>query len=342
MDLAQRKQQVLKAVVESYIASGEPVGSKTLQNDLFTDVSSATIRNDMADLTAKGYLNQPHTSAGRVPSQQGYRYYVERLMNKPELQPRVKAYIEEKLEQSADAPENILKKSVELLSDITGLVSIASTPSGENARVHKIRFVQTGRQSAMAVLITSTGMVKTKLFRCDFVITNEALNIFDKALNRVLSGMMLVQITQPFMQTIAASFGEMALFMPPVLLAVMDTAHQAMKADITVAGQTNILSLPDINVTSAGAMLRFLGSAKEISTLLSEKPNGTAVYIGEETGRRELSSSSVIVTHYEISGQTAGKIALLGPVRMDYKNCIGCIEYTADVAGRLIEQLITS
>ena len=342
MDLTQRKEQVLKAVVEGYIASGEPVGSKTLQNDLFSDVSSATIRNDMADLTVKGYLSQPHTSAGRVPSQKGYRYYVERLMSKNKLSPRITEYIEEKLIQSADTPENILRKSTQVLSEVTGVASIASTPSGEKARVHKVRFVQTGRQTAMAVLICSTGMVKTKLFRCDFVITSEALNIFDKALNSLLSGMELARITQPFIQTVAASFGEMALYMPSVLIAVMEASKEAQKSEITVSGQTNILSLPDISVSAAAQMLRFLSSKREIASLLCERPNGTAVYIGEETGRQELYQSSVIITHYEISGQTAGEIALLGSVRMDYKNCIGCLEYTADVAGELIEQLVAS
>lgn len=342
MDLTQRKEQVLKAVVEGYIASGEPVGSKTLQNDLFSDVSSATIRNDMADLTVKGYISQPHTSAGRVPSQKGYRYYVERLMSKNKLSPRITEYIEEKLVQSADTPENILKKATQVLSEVTGVASIASTPSGEKARVHKVRFVQTGRQTAMAVLICSTGMVKTKLFRCDFVITSEALNIFDKALNSLLSGMELARITQPFIQTVAASFGEMALYMPSVLIAVMEASKEAQKSEITVSGQTNILSLPDISVSAAAQMLRFLSSKREIASLLCERPNGTAVYIGEETGRQELYQSSVIITHYEISGQTAGEIALLGSVRMDYKNCIGCLEYTADVAGELIEQLVAS
>lgn len=342
MDLTQRKEQVLKAVVEGYIASGEPVGSKTLQNDLFSDVSSATIRNDMADLTVKGYLSQPHTSAGRVPSQKGYRYYVERLMSRNKLSPRITEYIEEKLIQSADTPENILKKTTQVLSEVTGVASIASTPSGEGARVHKVRFVQTGRQTAMAVLICSTGMVKTKLFRCDFVITSEALNIFDKALNSLLSGMELARITQPFIQTVAASFGEMALYMPSVLIAVMEASKEALKSEITVSGQTNILSLPDISVNAAAQMLRFLSSKREIASLLCEKPNGTAVYIGEETGRQELYQSSVIITHYEISGQTAGEIALLGSVRMDYKNCIGCLEYTADIAGQLIEQLVAS
>lgn len=340
MDLAQRKQQVLSAVVENYIATGEPVGSKTLQNELFSNVSSATIRNDMADLTANGYLDQPHTSAGRVPTSQGYRYYIERLMQKKNLDPRIQDYIDDNLRQYADAPENILNKASQVLSEITGLIAVTSTPPGEDARVHKIRFVQTGRYTSMVVLITSTGMVKSKLFRSEFVVNNDILQVFDRALNERLAGIKLQDITQPFIQTLAASFGDLSLFMPSVLLAIKETAEAAELVNISISGQPNILFLPDVDLISGRNILQFLGNTKAIASLLHRNYKGTKVYIGQDSDQPELRSSAVVVTRYEIAGQTAGALALLGPIRIDYASVISSLEYTAETVSSLIDEII--
>ena len=173
MELAARKQKILSAIVESFIRTGEPVGSKSLINEAELDVSSATVRNEMADLTNKGFLVQPHTSAGRVPTAQAYRYYVDSIMKVTPVAQSGREYIEATLYRSADSPESILQGASDLISQLTDLASVATTPDGEESRVHKISFVQTGSHTAMAVVIASNGIIKTKLFRCEFLITPE-------------------------------------------------------------------------------------------------------------------------------------------------------------------------
>ena len=141
MELAERKQKILSAVVENFIKTGEPVGSKTLIDETDLKVSSATVRNDMADLTQKGYLVQPHTSAGRIPTQQGYRYYVDNLMKIVAVSQRGRELVEDKLYRNAESPENILKSAADLLSELTGLTAVATAPNSAESRIHKISFV---------------------------------------------------------------------------------------------------------------------------------------------------------------------------------------------------------
>ena len=340
MELGERKQKILRAVVESYINSGEPIGSKALMDGCDLRVSSATIRNELADLVLRGYLLQPHTSAGRVPTNKGYRYYIDNLMQREPLSERVKDHIERAIMSSADAPEKILQRTAQVLSEISGMAAVTTTPNGDNARVHKIRFVITGRHTCMAVLIVSNGMVKNRLFRSSFVLTPELVAMFDKVLNDRFVGVPLSEINQAFLQTVAASLKELALFMTDVLIAILDACTQAMQTTVTVCGSTNLLFLPNYDLLSARNILKFMSDSASLSELLSENIKGTKVYIGKESGRHELADSCVITTRYEIGGVTAGAIALLGPVRADYKNLISQIEYASECASGIIGELL--
>jgi heat-inducible transcriptional repressor len=340
MTIAPRKQKILAAVIENYIACGEPVGSKTLQNSEDLNVSSATIRNELADLTLKGFLIQPHTSAGRIPTEQGYRYYVDNILEAREPDDGVKRYIENKLQSSFDAPERILKSAGEILSELLSTVAVATTPPGEDARVHRIKFVQTGRYTSMLVLITSSGMVKSRLFRCDFDITPEMLNVFDRSLNEALAGRPLSCVNQPFAQTFAASFGELGLLMPDMLTAVMDACFEASGINIYTSGTTRLLYQSDLYLVSARSILEFLGSESECEKTLGNVPDGTNIYIGRENPSPLLRRSSLISARYTIENQPAGTLALIGSMRFDYKKAVSIIEFTAKTVSQLISELV--
>lgn len=340
MELRERKQNILCAVVECYIATGEPIGSKSLLSYMDIGVSSATIRNELADLVNQGYLEQPHTSAGRIPTRKGYRYYIDNLMKKKPVDEGLKQKIERVIMSGAHAPELILEKTAQALSQLSGLAAVTTTPSGYNARVHKIRFVTTGRHTSMAVLVTSNGMVKSKLFRCDFVVTPQLTEMFDRALNDKFGGIPLRNIDQAFLQTTAASLGELSLFMPDVLLAVHSAAQEAMQTAVSVSGATNLLFLPGYDVMSARNVLKFLTDEKSLSSLLNENVKDTAVYLGEESGRYELFDSSVITTQYKIGSQNAGAIALVGPVRVDYSALVSLIEFASSCASNFIGEIL--
>ncbi|MGN0500257.1 MAG: heat-inducible transcriptional repressor HrcA [Ruminococcus sp.] len=340
MELAQRKQKILSAVVESYIRTGEPVGSKTLIDETDLGVSSATVRNDMADLTQKGYLIQPHTSAGRIPTQQGYRYYVDNLMQVVAVSQHGAELVEDRLYRNAESPENILNSASQLVCELTGLTAAVTTPNSAESRIHRISFVQTGSHTAMAVVIASNGIIKNQLFRCEFIITPQILEVFDKALNELFDGVKLSSINRPFIQTAAARFGELSLFMPSVLTAIKDAADKANEIGIFLSGQTKPLFMQDVNFPAARNVIELLSKKSELANVLTSLPIGTAVSIGTENSRVELAYSSVISSSYSVKDTPSGTLAVIAPMRTDYGRAISIIECVSECVSRIISELI--
>lgn len=340
MELAERKQKILSAVVENFIKTGEPVGSKTLIDETDLKVSSATVRNDMADLTQKGYLVQPHTSAGRIPTQQGYRYYVDNLMKIVAVSQRGRELVEDKLYRNAESPENILKSAADLLSELTGLTAVATAPNSAESRIHKISFVQTGSHTAMTVVIASNGIIKNQLFRCEFIITPEILEVFDKALNELFDGVRLSSINRPFIQTAAARFGELSLFMPSVLTAIKDAADKANEVGIFLSGQTKPLFMQNVNFLAARNVIELLSRKGDLAGVLTSLPIGTSVSIGTENSRIELAYSSVISSSYSVKDTPSGTLAVIAPIRTDYGRVISIIECISECVSKIISELI--
>ncbi len=340
MELADRKQKILRAIVEAYIATGEPVGSKTLLAETGIAVSPATVRNDMADLLSGGYLYQPHTSAGRLPTQKGIRYYIDNLMTAKAPSPRACDYIDSKLSAAADTPENLLRVAAELLSDYTGFAAVTTTPPSGDARVHRLHFIGTGRHTAMAVLVTTTGIVKSRLFRCNFVVTSEITQVLQKVLNKALVGVPLKELTRPFMQTVASSFGELTLLTPQALISIMELAQQALQVQLWTAGQTKLLFAPDVDILTTRGIMSFLGNSEQTSQLLFSHKNGMRILLGSEAGHRDLLHCAVITARYEIAGGCAGAVALFAPPRTDYAVAAGAVAYICHTVGTLLDEII--
>lgn len=337
--LADRKKRILAAIVESFLSTGEPIGSKALMNLEGLNCSSATIRNDMADLTARGYLTQPHTSAGRVPTVKGCRYYIDNLMQASPLNPRLRDYIDMRLMKSGDTPEKILREAANVLSEITNFAAVTTTPPAEDARIHRIRIVGIGRHTAMAVVVTTTGACKSSLFRTSFVVTDEITDVFDMTLNKALCGVPLSQINRGFMQTLAASFRELALFLPEVLVVIMEIAEKALVTELCISGTAKLLFIPELDTVSSRGAISFLNDTKSVAKLLS-KTKESRIYMGFESGYSELSGVSVIALRYLIGGTPAGSIALFAPLRSDYPQLISIVKYTAEIVSSLIDELV--
>lgn len=340
MQPAIRKLKILEAIVDSYIGTGEPVGSKTLCDDLDFNVSSATVRNDMAELAELGLLSQPHTSSGRVPTNLGYRIYVDKLMSVKPVSPAEQGVIRDSLLLHSDAPEHLLSESAQLLSDITHYAAAVTSPPADRAYIKQIKFVQTGKHTAMAVLIASTGMVRTRLFRCDFVVNDEILGLFDSALNDKLQGTMLVDVTPAFIQSAAISLGELSMLVPNALIAIHDAAKDAATMNIALEGQSNLLFLPEFSFESARQTVEFLNRTGDIIKLLGNSNEPTSVLIGEETKIPELSESSIIISRYSVSDICSGAIAVIGPTRMNYSKNIANTEYFAHIVGTMLSELL--
>ena len=340
MELTARKENILAAIVQSYVTTGEPVGSKFLITQTGLNVSSATVRNEMADLESKGFLIQPHTSAGRVPTQQGYRYYVDHLLKVTPVSQSGREYIASELSKNSDSPESILQCVADLLARLTDLVTFATTPDGEGSRIRKISFVQTGAHAAMAVVMASDGIIKTRLFRCEFLITPEILEVFDKALNETFAGVKLSSINQPFIQTVAARFGELSLFMPNVLTAIKDASQLAKDVSVYHGGYNKLMLVPDVNFIAARRLIGFLSNEHDLANMLEKLPPDMAVTLGSENSRVELSTSSVVSSRYFAGSAQSGVLALIGPLGMDYGRVISILECVTENVETLIGELV--
>ena len=217
MELGARKLKILQAVIEAYIQTGEPVGSKALCELLDVSVSSATIRNEMASLSELGLLEQPHTSAGRIPTQFGYRLYINELMRPKPLSDEEMRYIDGYLSEYADDPDLLLEKAAEMLAEMTKYAAISTTPTNRDATIQRIQLVQTGPHTAMLVLTTSTGAVKSKLFRTNYLLNSDILRMFSNVLNEKMGSVHLLNVTPDFIKSTAFSIGELSLMMAPCL-----------------------------------------------------------------------------------------------------------------------------
>ena len=340
MELSRRKQKILAAVVEQYIATGEPVGSKTLCENLDFQVSSATVRNEMSDLSAMGLLEQPHTSAGRVPSQKGYRVYIDTLMKRQPMTGEEKRYLDRLLLPAAYDPEKLLDGVARVLASMTRYAAVSTTPSGESGFIRAVQLVQTSRRTAMVILMTSAGTMKSRVFHCDFDLTPEILRVFFRLLNEKLAGTPVASVTPAHMQTLAASLGDMAMMMSSALMAVADAAQESMRTDVCLNGEVNLLFYPEFGQSELKRIIDFLSSPADLSRLLDRLESGLQVFIGNETRRPELQDSSVIVSRYLVGGRDAGAIAILGPMRMNYSRIISNMEYLSDSVGRMLTELM--
>jgi len=338
MELSPRKEKILGLVVESYIKTGEPVGSKSIMATL--SVSSATIRNEMAELSALGFLEQPHTSAGRIPTNEGYRYYVDHLMGVRHLDDAIKRRIEAGVSIKNASPEIILARASEFLADMTECAAVSTTPSGENATVKRVEFVPVGTRTGMVVLLTSTGMIKSKVCRSDYDLTASMIEKFYNIVKTSFIGMPLDEIDVATLQTLVASMGADALTMIPFVSTLSELASEAMKTMIMLGGQSNILRYGNDYGSTAYELMDFLRRGEPISKMLSESKDDVDVTIGGENKFRQLENSSVITAHYTIDGDKRGSIGIIGPTRIDYASLIPSVRYLTDLVGGLLTQVL--
>lgn len=345
MDLDNRKKAILIAIVETYIRSGEPVGSQAIANSLEQKVSPATIRNDMAVLSDLGLVEQPYTSAGRVPTNLGYREYVNHLMELHPMSQEDKHYIYATLYESAKDPEHLLLKASHMLANITNFAAILKAPQDVDAKVRYLQFIITGRRSGMLILMTTSGAIKSKGFRTEYNLNPDILRIYEGIFNKKFGGVALTSITPAFVQKVALSLGEVSELLRAPLSALMDASREALETDVTMQGQTNLLYSPGFEVESAKRILDFLNSEDNVARLLSETPEGQdiRVFIGSENIQPELNDSTVVIAGYGLGDkQDVGAIALIGPTRMDYARSISSLRFLADIVGDLLQDMLMS
>lgn len=339
MELSPRKEKILAAVVENFIKTGEPVGSKLLQRDPEISVSSATIRNEMAELSALGLLEQPHTSAGRIPTNEGYRYYVDHLMGVRQLDEAAKRRIEAGVSVRNASPETILKRANDFLADITNCAAISTTPSGDNITVKRVEFVPVGMRTGMVVLLTSNGLIKSKVCRSDVDLNASLIEKFYNIVKTSFVGMELDSIDTATLQTLVASMGADALTMIPLISTVSELANEAMQVPLMLGGQSNIFHYGDYGQT-AYELMDFLRRGEPLSKILTDNKKELDVKIGSENQFKPLENSSVIMAQYDVDGLNHGSIGIVGPTRIDYATLIPSVRYLTDMVGKILSQVL--
>ena len=339
--LPQRRQKILAAIVEQYIETGDPVGSKALQSIAGLDVSSATIRNEMAELTAQGFITQPHTSAGRVPTQAGYRYYVDNLMKPAELEENERRRIESGLDYRSGDPEQLLQAAGETLVDFTNFAAISTTPSDEHAFIKNIEMVPVSPKMAMIVLLTSTGILKSKACRTDVPITADLQDAFSDIVRKNFFGTPLSDVNTVMIQTLVASLGVKALSMSPLLVTISDLVEAASVSEINLSGQSNLLGYKEYN-ENAGQLLDFLHREEPLGMLVSgsgDSDSDIEIRIGSENRYKELENSSMIISKYKIGDNATGAIGIIGPTRMNYSKLVPSIKYLTDIISKFLSDV---
>ena len=298
-------------MVTGFVRSGEPVGSKAIAEEI--GVSSATVRNEMSGLTEMGLLEQPHTSAGRVPSQRGYREFVDRLMEVPKLAPREKRMIDAKLAPALYDTE-LLLRTVELVASTSRCAAAATTPGGAGTRVRAIQMVQTE-------------------------LTTDIPRIFFRVFNEKVIGKRVSDITPALLQSLGAALGEMYALAGAPLRALLEVAHDTARTETLLGGQMNLLFYPEFGLGETRKILNLMENRTEFSMLLRQKPGRVTTLIGRECGQPELDNASMMVSRYAIGGQDAGAVAVIGPVRMDYPRLTAMLEYISEILSGQLTRL---
>lgn len=340
MNLDFRKCRILAAVIESYIDSGEPVGSKAMAEMLGNCVSSATIRNDMAALTAAGYLVQPHTSAGRLPTAKALRFYVEELMDRRPLTLQDKVDIKAALATMSGDGTRLLEDACRALADFTGLAVFASSPDGVGSRISRVDVMQTSPRNMAVVLVQDNGFIRTRMCRCQRDIPSKIAVALAEYMSRRFQGADISAVTVAAMQEIMLELGEAGLAVAPILSAFYELALECDRAKVTVAGQMNLMRHPDYDPQRARGLVSFLSERQNVTDLLEQiaPEQRVKVLLGEDNDPR-MAGSCMILAHYSLGQRGQGTIGVLGPNRMNYTEAVPRIEYFAAHLGRMMSEL---
>ena len=320
MELTERKKKVLRSIVDLYIRTAEPVGSKAIAELPDMQYSSATIRNEMADLTSMGYLEQPHTSAGRIPSPSGYRLYVDELMSDYRLSLDESRSIAQAVEEKMQQVDRVMEKVAKLVSQVTNLPAISVASRSAGVTVRRYDLILAGENSIILVLMLSTEEVKNKLLRLPVSLTEADLKLLSALLNASMTEIPMAEFTPSLMDRVSRSAGAAAVLLPVVVDYTLDVLRSEQNNDVAVAGQMRLLGHPEYrDVDKAQKVLTGLDE-DVLSNLpaVMENANGTRVIVGHENLSEELKDTSVVVTKFDIGDGMQGMIGVVGPTRMDY------------------------
>lgn len=325
MQLDERKTKILQAVIRNYLETGEPVGSRTISKYTDLNLSSATIRNEMADLEELGYILQPHTSAGRIPSDKGYRFYVDTMMEEKE---REVVEMKEMLLERQDKVESLLKQVVRVLAQNTNYATMISAPQLHHNKVKFVQLSRVDQRQILAVIVVEGNVIKNNILSVAQELSDETLLKLNILLNTHLNGLSIEEINLGMI----AAMKQQAGIHSDIVSEVIDAVAEAIKADedlqIYTSGANNIFRYPELADQKKASELISTFEEKQLlgglvqEALADESSTGIQVYIGSETPVSSMKDCSVVTATYELEEGMRGTIGIIGPKRMDYDKVI--------------------
>ncbi len=325
--LDERKLKILQAIIKNYLETGEPVGSRTISKFTDLNLSSATIRNEMADLEEMGYILQPHTSAGRIPSDKGYRLYVDTMMETKEQEVEgMKAMLIEK----ADRMENLLEQVTRMLAANTNYAAMVTTPMYRSRKVKFIQLTEVDELQILAIVVIEGNIVKNKMITTTHPVEREMILKLNILLNTYLQGLDLSEINLDVISQIKEQSDGLGTVVSDILDVIAQAISEEDKVKVYTSGTMNMLKYPELgDNNNVSQLLYALEEKKEITELMrkeSEDGNEIQVYIGNETTMESMKDCSVVTATYELTEGIYGKIGIVGPKRMDYEKVVAALK----------------
>ena len=331
----ERKMKILKSIIDEYIINGEPVGSKHLASSVNMSLSPATIRNEMSELEEMGFLDKPHTSAGRIPSNAAYRIYIDQLMESYRLNVEELNLLNELTRYKMDEMENMVSRASKVISEITNCATLSLMTSNKKHVVSRFDALLIDERSLVIVMVLPDGSVKTEHLICDVSLDTRAVEKIKNSLNKHLCNMSLDDVALPVLLELENDFGTLKSLVTPVVRCAYDAVCERRNEKVKIDGITNLLSYPEFtDVGKVKNILSFIenndGKMKEVLNPNDGESKALKVYIGDENRAEELSDTSVVYCNIPIGDGQNAVIGIIGPKRMDYKKVMSALHKLAD------------
>ncbi len=329
MELDDRKLKILQAIIKTYLETGEPVGSRTISKYTDLNLSSATIRNEMSDLEEMGYIIQPHTSAGRIPSDKGYRLYVDTLMESKEQEV---TDMRNDLIEKADRLENLLQQVAKLLAMNTNYTSMVTKPRYNSYVVKFLQISEIEADKLLLVIVLNDNVVKNRIINCNINMDNEVVLKLNIVLNTFLQGLGIEAINIGLIQQLKDQVGEYSDIVSTILDEIARAIKEEGEPEIYTSGATNILKYPELSDKEKASELLYTFEEKKLLKELitdkfsDEENRGIQVYIGNETPIESMKDCSLVTATYELKEGVYGKVGIIGPKRMDYEKVVKTLQ----------------
>ncbi|AEG59409.1 heat-inducible transcriptional repressor HrcA [Desulforamulus ruminis] len=343
MKMDERKQQILLAIIKDYISTAEPVGSRTISRKYDLGVSPATIRNEMSDLEEMGFIEQPHTSAGRIPSNLGYRYYVDCLMQREELTREEEETILQGYEKKVREVGEVISRTGRMMARMTNYTALVRTPQLSKSTYKHIQLVLMAPSQALLIVVMDMGAVHHQMMTVPENITQEDLEQISSVLNAKLQGRTMDSIRLTLIKEIYFELSKHRNILDIAFQLMQDQLHLEKEDKVHLEGVFNILNQPEFhNVDRVKVMLSLLEQEESLSQLLMpfEDSRDVTVRIGSENPRQEMQNCSVVTATYKVGNQVLGTVGVLGPTRMDYAKVITVVDYMTKNLSRVLEEMM--